>query len=444
MTRSFVGESVLADGSLGMALAPALTPGGIAATPSFFHGFAVHPQVLARGLVTLAEVAATRYFRPVPTGFRDPVLSAQGDRLRAECFSACNGVYARLDLLAAGFDGGDIARGTTNVDIRPATRAALARVSRAQLLHLNVGLHGLTVSALEESAGERPVQMPDRWVRALGNAAELQHGLVPRVRVGRAAARAFVTELPAPTGKTRSGWLTATSTGIQVAAHPQADAVHVEGLHRLSALKRMLVHVEGLTVYGPADGEPGASLVAVDLPAARLTLGLTADSWRGFSGEGALLEALAEPAALDDADLLSIQLAFEPVIDVPSLARGAGIEESRARAALAVLAVSGRVGWDAHDQAWFHRELPDDPDRVEADNQRLVGARRLVEAAAVTAREPGVWMVASGEVVHRVRLDPSATDPIGQATCSCAWYLRHTGGRGPCKHVLAVQLRSQQ
>jgi hypothetical protein len=72
MTRSFVGESVLADGSLGMALAPALTPGGIAATPSFLHGFAVHPQVLARGPVTLAEVAATRYpnrpscWRPTP------------------------------------------------------------------------------------------------------------------------------------------------------------------------------------------------------------------------------------------------------------------------------------------------------------------------------------------------------------------------------------------
>ena len=29
------------------------------------------------------------------------------------------------------------------------------------------------------------------------------------------------------------------------------------------------------------------------------------------------------------------------------------------------------------------------------------------------------------------------TDPPG---CSCPWWLRYDGGRGPCKHVLAVQL----
>ena len=60
---------------------------------------------LARGLLVLAVITSTRYFNYAPDAQREPILSAQGDRLRAECFSACNGVYARLDLLQSGFDG---------------------------------------------------------------------------------------------------------------------------------------------------------------------------------------------------------------------------------------------------------------------------------------------------------------------------------------------------
>lgn len=46
----------------------------------------------------------------------DPMLTAHGDRRRAEVFSACNGVAARLDQHACAVDGGEIGRGTTNVD----------------------------------------------------------------------------------------------------------------------------------------------------------------------------------------------------------------------------------------------------------------------------------------------------------------------------------------
>ena len=42
-------------------------------------------------------------------------------------------------------------------------------------------------------------------------------------------------------------------------------------------------------------------------------------------------------------------------------------------------------------------------------------------------------MAGSG-VSHRVRLGPDG------ARCTCPWFARHQGQRGPCKHVLAVQL----
>ncbi|MDR2567637.1 MAG: SWIM zinc finger domain-containing protein [Bifidobacteriaceae bacterium] len=437
MVRSFVGESALEGDQLGLALAPALTPEGVAPSPCFFKGFAAFPAVVARGLAALAEVTATRYFQYRPEVSRDPVLSAQGDRLRAECFSACNGVYARLDLLEAGFDGGEIGFGTTNVDVNLGLRQALARVRRDQLLRLEVGSDGLEVSSLDETVRERPVAMPDRWVRALGNAAQAHCGLERVVELDQARARSFVASLPAATGKDQSGWLTPSPAGARLAARRTGGAVFVAGLRRLSALKRLLTNLEELTFYQAADSEPGPVLVEAALPAARLTLGLTAEAWRGFSGEGALLVSLAAPTALEDARLVGVLLAFEPVIDVARLARKAGIGPERARAALAVLAASGRVGWDAHDSAYFHRELPDDPDRVTRDNPRLAAARGLVEA--VEAAGGGQWLVRSGGGDYQVSFDPAGG--VSAARCTCAWYLKHPTGRGPCKHVLAVQLK---
>ncbi len=437
--RGYAQPSALDEAGLSLALAPALTPDGLAASPSFFHGFATHPLVLARGLVTLADITATRYFPLASTAMRDPVLTAHGDRLRAEVFSSCAGVHARLDLLGSGFDGGEIGHGTTNVDIGPATRTALSRVSRADLLHVDVGDDGLAVSSPQRTAVERPVDMPDRWVRSLGNTAEILRDLVPVLSVGAAPARAFVAALPA--SATRGGWVSVTRTGLRVAPRASGSAVFIAGTHRLTALKRMLPHIGGLTLYGPASGGEGASAVEVTLPDARLTLALTAGPTRGFSGEGALLDALAAPTVLEDAVLLSALLSFEPRLDVDRLARDADLAPAAVTDALAVLASSGRVGWDGHDAAWFHRELPDDPDRVARDNPRLVAARRIVAAGGVTrGPDPDTWHVvaASSEGGYLVRIGGGAD------RCACTWYLSHAGSRGPCKHVLAVQLHTQE
>ena len=430
--RSFAGTSSCTDDGLGLALAPALTPAGVEQRPSFFHGFAVHPQVLARGLVALADVTATRYFRYTPTAQRDPVLTAQGDRLRAECFSACTGVYARLDLLGPGFDGGDIGHGTTNVELGPATRTALTAVGRADLLHVDVGDRGLTVSGPERTAVERPVAMPDRWVRALGNAAGLHRGLPPVVTLTGTAARRFVAGLPPASAVPRSAWLSATRDGFRLAPRPTPGSVHLPGPHRLSAVKRLLGEVRAVTVHGTRD--PGPALVEVALPDAWFTLGLTEEAWRGHSGEGALLTALAGPEVVADADLLSALLAFDPVLDPARLARDSGLPAAAVEDALAVLAASGRVGWDAHDGAWFHRELPDDPDRVERDNPRLVTARHLVAAGRVQRDGVG-WRVGSsrGELTYRVALAP-------EPRCTCPWWLAHGNGRGPCAHLVAVRM----
>ncbi|MDO4760918.1 MAG: SWIM zinc finger family protein [Corynebacterium sp.] len=443
MSRTFSATTVFDDSGLDIALAPGLGVEGVEVSPSFFHGFATHPQVLARGLVTLADITATRYFNYVPTNERDPILSAHGDRLRAECFSACNGVYACLEIHERGLDGGEIGRGTTNVDLSPASRAVLSAIPARSLLHVDVGAEGLTASTLEESLTERPVEMPERWVRALGNASSMHREFHEVFSVPQSGARAFLASLPSATGTGKAGWLTNQRGMVKVSARKTPSAVYVKGLHRLSAMKRLLTHVQSMSFHAPVESNSTAgAMVSLELPGARLTLGLTDEEWRGHSGEGSLLVDLAKPQVKEDAALLSALLSFEPIIDVDRLAREAALSPKRVEAALAVLAASGRVGWDIHDHAYFHRELPDNPDAIEKANPRLVSARKLVADNALRPLEgsPRTWIVRSGDAEYQTTLGENPEVPEDGARCTCSWYLAHAGNRGPCKHVLAASM----
>ena len=68
-----------------------------------------------------------------------------------------------------------------------------------------------------------------------------------------------------------------------------------------------------------------ASGWVLDLPGASVTIALSPEKSRGFSGEGGVLHGLAGAEVADDADLLSALLAFEPRIDVARLAADAAL-----------------------------------------------------------------------------------------------------------------------
>lgn len=165
----------------------------------------------------------------------------------------------------------------------------------------------------------------------------------------------------------------------------------------------------------------------------RLTLTLSPDASRGFSGEGGVLDALATDDAAADAELVSVLLAWEPRIDTADLAEQSGLTVERVRAALTRLGTAGRVGYDLADAAYFHRELPYDADRAERHNPRLVAARQLAGSGAVVC-DGDVAAVASGERRYQVR------ERDGMLSCTCQWWVDYRGRRGPCKHALAVRM----
>ncbi|MFE4915240.1 SWIM zinc finger family protein [Streptomyces sp. NPDC056652] len=436
-TRPSALESARGGRLLGLETSGGLTPTGAEAHPRFFSGFLSSPRAAAQGLLAVADVAGARYYQQVSRASLDPVVTGNGDRLRFESFSGCCGVYARLDVGREGLDGAETGHGTTNVDVNHPLRAALSRMTGDDPLHLRVGPDELAVTTLDGAVVEKKVPLPDRWLRGFAEAQVISAGFDLRAELSAAEAVRFLRSLPSGSsgGASRGAmWVVPAGRTLRPTTRPVPGAVCLPGPQRLVASRRVLREATALRVYGPvADGAATASAWEVVLPGMRLTLTLSPEAARGFSGEGGVLEALATEEAAEDAELVSVLLAWEPRIDPAELAGRAGLTAERVRAALIRLGTAGRVGYDLADAAYFHRELPYDADRAERHNPRLVAARALVSSGAVVL-DGDLASVASGERRYQVR------EAAGVLSCTCRWWAGHRGKRGPCKHALAVRM----
>ncbi|MEU3251038.1 SWIM zinc finger family protein [Streptomyces sp. NPDC006997] len=437
--RPSVLESAAGGRRLGLETSRGATTSGVRDHPQFFAGFLTSPQIASAGLLAVADVAAARYYQRQLRASLDPVVTGNGDRLRFESFSGCGGVYARLDVLSAGLDGGEVGHGTTNVDVNNPLREALSRIGTDDPLHLRVGPEELAVTTLDGPVVEKKVPLPDRWLRGFAEAQVIAADFELRAELPAAEAVRFLRALPR--GGTRGAssgarWVVPAGATLRPTTRAVPGAVCLPGPERLIALQRVLRHATALRVYGPA--APAVAAVAsaweVVLPGMRLTLTLSPDASRGFSGEGGVLDALAADEAGEDAELVSVLLAWEPRVDVADLAAASGLPMARVRAALVRLGTSGRVGYDPAEAAYFHRELPYDAGRVERHNPRLRSARALVAAGAVAVDGSLATVTAEDGHVHHVR------DERGTLRCSCVWWAKYRGGRGPCKHALAVRM----
>ncbi|MFC4120141.1 SWIM zinc finger family protein [Nonomuraea zeae] len=428
---SYAGPSVLAGGRLGLSTSGGTALSGPQAHPRFFSGLLSQAAPAAAGLLAVADVALTRYHQPRPGWTRDPVVTCDGGRLRFESFSACGGVYARLDVLE--LDGDVLDRGTTNVDVNGPLREALARVGGRDPLHLGVGPDELTVTTLDGAVVEKKVPLPSRWLRGFAEVQVIAAGFDLRAELSGPHAVRFLRSLPRAARSTV--WAVPAGRDLRVSASPGRGGVCLSGTGRIATLMPLLRFAKALRVYGPADGSSTAGAWELELPGMRYTLAVSPEPHRGFSGEGAVLSDLATDDAAADADVVGMLLNFEPTVELGLLSERSGLPVERVRAALTQLGTAGRVGYDLHDAAHFHRELPYDKEQVAELNPRLTAARALVAAGAVRLLAGDAAEVTTDGGVRRVGL--------GGGECTCPWWYDHRGSRGPCKHVLAARIAAR-
>jgi len=415
------------------------TSGGRAPNPYFFTGFLAAPRQTAQALLVVAEVARTRYYEPpnmiaARIAAADPVVTSNLDRLRFESFSACAGVYARLDLEPGVLDGRPREWGTTNVDFNPPMRAALARVHDDEAMLMHVGHDEVRVETLAGSAVEKKVPLPERWLKGFAEVQVASAHMVLRHELPTVEARRFLQSLPRT--KSRSvAWVTPAGRGLRLSSRPDDAAVCLAGPERLRLFEKLLPFAKALRAYGPPPArDRGAepSVWELELEGARVVFALSPELFRGFSGEGGVL---ADLASADEGVVEGVAetLHGEPAIDVGDVANATGLERTTVQTALGALGAAGRVGYDLAQSSYFHRKLPYDRAVLEKMHPRLLGARELVDQGAVRIQDGERATVRSGDAEYVVRLED------GVARCTCAWFAKHRGERGPCKHVLAVE-----
>ncbi len=406
----------------------------------FLEARLAFPDVTAKALRAVSDMAAARFYVPAAMLARilreaDPVATVSAEAVRFEGFSACCSAYARLDLDDEALAHvGRRSSGTVNVDFGKDMKQALAKVGPEADMTLRIGADEVAVVHDRGAAAEERVPLPLRWIKGFAEAQHHLAGMEQRFSLSRIGALRFLRGLP----RSRDGrqmWVAEAGGLARIAASPSRGAAPLKGAHRLSLLQPLSVFAAGLDVF--VNEALGSSAWVLNLPGQRLTILLNAEPWRGFSGDGNILSALAGRDSRNDA-MLRAQLNWQTRLDEASLAETTGLTREDARGGLARLAAAGLLGYDLARRSWFHRVLPFDLSRLEQLNPRLKAARRLVESAAVTiASDGGSAEVSSADVVHQVTLHAD------EHRCTCPWFAKNGNARGSCKHVLAVQLAMQ-
>ena len=270
------------------------TSGGPDSNPRLFRGRVAHPVLFADALLAIGAVARSRFHVPPAMLARilllaDPVATVSGDALRFEAFSSCASVYARLDLLPAFVDGEFLGVGSTNVDLGSDVRAALAGVTGSATLDLEVGLKDLAVEVDGERHEERKVALPSRWVRGFAETQAVLAAMDMRLTASGAALRRLLRDLPR--GAKDPVYVAMRGSELTLTRRPAEGAVAVADADRLRVLERLVPSIASIAVHASADG---SSAWVAHLADARFTLAVSPAAWRGFSGEGRVVEALGD------------------------------------------------------------------------------------------------------------------------------------------------------
>ena len=409
-----------------------------AAAPHFFDGRIVAPRAFGDLMLVLSNVVRANFFRPLTPAMLDPVITASNSKLRFEGFSGCCGAYVMAAIPAAAIDGRFLQRGTTNVDFNDPMRAALTRLNDRQATQLSVGAEAMSLASGASKVVEKKVKLPSRWVRGFCESHIYQGRLEPHAQLSGVQARQLMQLTPRSPAR-RPLYLQTRSDGARWSTVDSPGGVRVGGAHRLKIIEPLIRQASSLRIW--VDRDSSVSAWIVENPSGSLALMLSPDLDRGFSGEGQALEGLSASDGRQHLPAIRAQLKWQDALSVRELAEAASIDDRSVEKSLSVLGTQGVVGFDLSDQAYFHRELPFAVEAIEKYQGRLEGARELAANTAVTA-VPGsgtdqVFEVQSQDAVYKVTLIAG-----GEWRCTCPWYGKHKGQRGPCKHLLAVRLQN--
>jgi hypothetical protein len=259
--------------------------------PCFFWGNVGQPFILARCLITLSNIVKSSFnLSPFQLAhLKDPIVTAGNERVRFEGFSHCAGVYARVDILPDGLDGEFPENGTTNVDFNQPMINALGSIRPNEKIMLSVGQKEVGLYQEENKVIERKVPLPVKWIKGLGCVQVYLSESVKRHTFNRIQTQQLFRGMPK--GVVKSDYYLIVRGNKPIFSPVKStDSICVGGLHRLRLLEPLLPYIDCMNVF-PHTGMQSVTW-QLYIGNIRFSFSLSRECWRGFSGEGALLDSL--------------------------------------------------------------------------------------------------------------------------------------------------------
>ncbi|WP_066804410.1 SWIM zinc finger family protein [Moraxella oblonga] len=412
--------------------------------PCFFWGEMKDPLLTAKALLCISRVVRSS-FSPIPVRLLDPIVTAGQEQLRFEGFSSCNGVYARLDILSDNIDGEFIASGTTNVDFNEPMLNALNSIKKQDLMMLGVGEKEVKISTIKHDIIEKKVKLPERWIKGLTSVQLYLAEMNELFRLNKMQTVQFFNQLP-KTKNTATMYLTYRANRCTISPIATANSIQIGGIERLRLLEMLLPYIDEMVFYQNTENQNidttnntnKSMALQIYIKNMRLTLALSPDNHRGFSGEGNILEKMTHELPVEYIYALNSLLKSNEIFNPTLLSIEQGIYIGDMDSLTAHLSAIGMLGFDLYSNQHFYRRLPFKMENILSLNPRLKNAKKLIsdENIKITHHHANELLatVKSGEHLYTVSIKNN------DYKCTCQWYAKYQTHRGLCKHILAVKM----
>lgn len=426
------------EGGKSLALSAAVSGGGA----PFFQGQLLSPRLTARTLHCLSQMIRQRWYDPSAIAAQraamlDPIVTSEGQHLRFEGFSGCRSLYARVDLLPESLNVVSQQPGTTNVDFNQPMCQTLMGINTSDVVSLHVAEDALSLIKQEEVFVEKKVNLPLSWLKGLASIPSMMSCCEVIIEFKQSAIVKIFNQLPRVSSERECYWLIPDANSPRLSRHPTSDAIPITAPRRLLEVSPLIHEAKRLTVA--VDPQGSMSLWTFHFIGLRLTVALSPEVWRGFSGEGM---ALVDLGKHDDPDLPDALLESIGEYSLDELAIKSGSTLPHVRSALNYLAGQGLVGYDFTSDHWFRRSLPGNDKLLAKTNPRQARAQVWVDDGAVSFTESSpaetlATVIMKNGAVHHVRMRHN------HCQCTCYWHSTFGNDRGPCSHILAVQIKQR-
>lgn len=405
----------------------------------------------------------------------DPVITVHPDEVFFECFSEDESSYGRLGANYEVFENvNEFACGTTNIDYSAALYDEFQKIRTYKKTKFEIDPSGFEVTTTNEDAfKEVKIDLPDSWVRGflqVSSAMSLptvKFDLHPidvynicfvlrrkKERESPRSLRYFLTPNE-PVKIVLEPWNIEIKCPRSVYEGTEAHDIRVWGRRRLLILERLISVAKKFTVHLLGTGMP--SFYVADLGDLNFTLGLsgwTANDW----SKAGNFDLLAPRASVDNYTKQQIFSGLkETWYENPAkLANKLNLDQATVLGALSAYTQAGRAIYDLNKGVYRVRELTRDPlpiDKLRFANEREEFAAKFINENAVAVTKRAVnsanvleiaGTVKDKNKIYNVSLSIDSDQRLAHANCTCNFFMMNKLFKGPCEHILALRMRSNE